>query len=375
MTATPQHTTPKRPIRVFHIITHLDVGGAERVAVNIAKSATPGFEYHIVEVIRSHTAFTRQLLTELQDAGIACHRAHMPDIRFHFLFERLAAMVFPLWFLPLYLRLRPDVIHSHTEVPDMSVCAFFRLFPWLRKCRVVRTIHNTRLWTGQRRLGAVIEKFFQRLNANVAISASVRDSYHKVYGERPYIIHNGVAPVDQQTYPELCQGRINVLFAGRLEHQKGVEHLLATLRRMKEDTRYFFHIIGDGSLRTCVEDAIRDIGNARLAPPVFGLSSYLASFECLFMPSEFEGLSIMSIEASLAGIPVVANDCPGLGDTLPPDWPLKVEGNSHDAYEQLFKEVIPNADLNTLGRQAQRFANEHFGIRRMQEAYENIYSE
>ena len=36
--------------RVFHIVSHFDVGGAERVAVNIAKSQTEGFEYHVVEL-------------------------------------------------------------------------------------------------------------------------------------------------------------------------------------------------------------------------------------------------------------------------------------------------------------------------------------
>ena len=29
-------------MRIFHIITHFDIGGAERVAVNIAKSQTTG---------------------------------------------------------------------------------------------------------------------------------------------------------------------------------------------------------------------------------------------------------------------------------------------------------------------------------------------
>lgn len=362
-----------RPKRIFHVVTHLDVGGAERVAVNIAKSATPGTEYHVVEVIRSRTAFTRRLLDELQASGIRCHRAHIPDIRFHFVMERIAALLFPLWFLPLYLRLRPDVIHSHTEVPDMSVFAFFRLCPWVRKCRVVRTVHNTRLWTGQKRLGNIIEPFFARLRANVAISPSVRDSYLEAYGERLGIIYNGVEPVVQRTYPDLRKGRTNILFAGRLEQQKGVEHLLETLRRLDGDPRYFFHIMGDGSLRGAVEHAIRGMANARLTPPVFGLSSYLASFSCLFMPSEFEGLSILSIEASLASLPVVANDCPGLGDTLPPEWPLKVTGNDHDAYEHLFRDVIPRSDLTALGTAACRYANEHFGIRRMQEAYERMY--
>ena len=42
---------------VFHIITHLDVGGAERVAFNIAKSDNPAIEYHIVEVVHSKYVF------------------------------------------------------------------------------------------------------------------------------------------------------------------------------------------------------------------------------------------------------------------------------------------------------------------------------
>ena len=37
--------------RIFHIISHFDMGGAERVALNIALSENPDFEYHIVEVV------------------------------------------------------------------------------------------------------------------------------------------------------------------------------------------------------------------------------------------------------------------------------------------------------------------------------------
>lgn len=31
---------------VFHIISRLDIGGAERVALNIAKSSSKDIEYH-----------------------------------------------------------------------------------------------------------------------------------------------------------------------------------------------------------------------------------------------------------------------------------------------------------------------------------------
>lgn len=40
-------------IKVFHIISHIDIGGAERVDINIATSKNPEFEYHVVEVVRS----------------------------------------------------------------------------------------------------------------------------------------------------------------------------------------------------------------------------------------------------------------------------------------------------------------------------------
>ena len=142
---------------------------------------------------------------------------------------------------------------------------------------------------------------------------------------------------------------------------------------MAGDGRYHFHVMGDGSLLPDVERAVARCGNATLTPPMYGLSGVLASFDCLFMPSEFEGLSIMSIEASMAGLPVVANDCPGLGDTLPPSWLLKVSGNDDEAFLRLFREVIPRSDLRSLGAEAKAYAMSRFGIRHMQEEYEKIY--
>ena len=57
-------------MRIFHIITHFDIGGAERVAVNIAKSQTTGMEYHLVEVVRGNGEFSQAFIKELHDCGI-----------------------------------------------------------------------------------------------------------------------------------------------------------------------------------------------------------------------------------------------------------------------------------------------------------------
>lgn len=185
--------------KVFHIVTHFDVGGAERVAVNIAKSRTEGYEYHVVELVRAHSQFTKVFTNELREAGIRYHRAHVPDVHFHYVFQRIAAIVFPLWFLPLMLKHRPAAVHCHTEMPDLAVWWFFTLFPrLLRRCKVVRTIHNTVLWTGLKNTGRRVERFFIRNGCNVAISQSVRDSYAKEYGQTPPIIYNGVEETPQR---------------------------------------------------------------------------------------------------------------------------------------------------------------------------------
>ena len=204
-------------MRVFHLITHFDLGGAERVAANIAVSRTPDMEYHVVEMVRGRSAYTPKFIAELRAEGVVCHRSLMPDVRFHFLFERIAALLFPLRMLYIMLRWRPDVIHSHTEAPDMCLYAFARLFPWmLRRTRIVRTLHNTRLWSGLPWLARHVEAFFGEHNASVAISDSVRDAYKERFGVVTPIIHNGVAAVEQRRYPGLPSDRINILFAGRL---------------------------------------------------------------------------------------------------------------------------------------------------------------
>ena len=385
-------------MRIFHLITHFSLGGAERVAANIAESQTHGMEYHVVEIMRGRTAYTPKFIGELENAGVRCHRSWMPDVSFHFLFERIAALLFPLRMLYIMLRWRPDVIHTHTETPDLALYVFSRVFPrMLRRVKIVRTIHNTRLWTGLPHTAQWVEAFFKSRNANIAISDSVRDSYADRFGEVATIINNGVAEIEQKDYFNIStpQGvhlsqvhqqhlntstsqHLNLLFAGRLEPQKGVVVLCKVLKMLAGDARFFFTIAGDGSQRTLVEQTLAEIAaegkplNAELVPPIFGLAGYMQSFDYLFMPSEFEGLSMLSMEASLNRLPVIANACPGLADTLPANWSLLAHGNNLDDYRRIFN-LLSTADRDALTQQAYAFAKERFSVRTMQERYEAWY--
>lgn len=361
-------------IRVFHIISHFDVGGAERVAANIAMSKSEGVEYHLVEIMRGNSAFTRQFIKELQSAGVICHRSLIPDINFHYVVERLAALLFPLRFLLIWLRWHPDVVHTHTETPDLATFAAFNFLPFLKKkCQIVRTIHNTRLWTGQAKMGRRVELFMMANSQNIAISQAVGNAYRNMYGEPTAIIYNGMAQVEQLPYPTLRSGKLNILFAARFEPQKGIKTLVEIVKRMAKDERYFFHIHGNGSMREFVVAELRELDNVEVGEPIFGVAKYMASFDYLLMPSEHEGLALTPIEASLAGLPTIINHAEGLYETLPEGWKLTVYNNNVDEYIHLFEDIITKASRTQLAEEAQQFALENFTLVKMRREYEKVY--
>lgn len=354
-------------IKVLHIITHFDIGGAERVAINIAKSHSKGFEYHIMEVVRAKGTFTKQLIQECKDDNIKIHRSLIGN-------SKLAILLFPLVFLFYIVKIRPNIIHSHTEIPDLAIFLWRRTYGlFFRKIKYVRTIHNTQLWNKWERIGNKVEAYFKKNTTTVTISSSTQQSFYYEYRIKTPIIYNGIQETKQNPFKGIIPNRINILFAGRLEPQKGIETLVEVIKALQNDERFFFHIIGDGSMKNKV-DEISSFNNVRHYSKIYNLSSYLNSFDYLFMPSLHEGLALMPIEAAFAKVPTIINRCPGLKDTLPNDWELAVDNNDIPKFLDIFKHLNEEEKTN-LGYKAYNFALEYFSIYKMQTKYESMYLE
>lgn len=71
------------------------------------------------------------------------------------------------------------------------------MFFWVNP-KYIHTIHNTELWNEWKGIGKMVERFYVKHQCNIAISL-----------------------VEQEPFPYLVENKVNVLFAGRLEHQKG----------------------------------------------------------------------------------------------------------------------------------------------------------
>ncbi|MBF1563323.1 MAG: glycosyltransferase, partial [Prevotella salivae] len=151
--------------------------------------------------------------------------------------------------------------------------------------------------------------------------------------------------------------------------------LIEIIKSQKDSAIYHFHVIGGGSLASLLTAELGGFTHVSIREPLFNLASFLASFDFLLMPSRHEGLSILALEANFNGLPAIINACPGLHETLPNDWPLRVEHNDLNTYLHLFNDVLPVINRHELQTIARQFAEKHFSMRSMREGYERLYAQ
>ncbi len=122
-----------------------------------------------------------------------------------------------------------------------------------------------------------------------------------------------VEPID------LPPGRVNFLFAGRLEPIKGADVLIRAMAELRNNgCNMHLYMAGNGSqenaLRALVhelkiEDRVTFLGFLTEAP----LASYLRAVDAVVIPSRSEALPVVLTEAARLGTPAVASDVGDVG--------------------------------------------------------------
>lgn len=166
-----------------------------------------------------------------------------------------------------------------------------------------------------------LDGHWRRLAGRIAVSTTARQFAHRHFPGEYRVIPNGVDVrrfhPDVPPRPELMDGRLNVMFVGRLDPRKGLPVLLDAfprLRRAVPEARLV--VVGSSFLRGWLErrldPAEREHALFVGAVPAAELPSWYASSHVVVSPAlRNESFGIVLLEAMAAGRPVVASDIPG----------------------------------------------------------------
>jgi glycosyltransferase involved in cell wall biosynthesis len=151
-----------------------------------------------------------------------------------------------------------------------------------------------------RRAPRLARGVLRRARLVIAASTALAESARALGAQDVRVIPSGVdlpLEVGEEASPP------EVLYAGRLSPEKGVEELVAAADGLK------LVVAGDGPLRTRVPDALGFVPHGELQ----GLYARAAVVAC---PSRREGFGVACLEAMAHGRPVVATDVGGLRDLV-----------------------------------------------------------
>lgn len=224
-----------------------------------------------------------------------------------------------------------DVVHAHSSKAGLMV----RLLPrWLFPSVRVYTPHAFRTLSPdlprlKYLLYGGIEWLLGRYCCDRIIAVSPDEMAHALRLKIPHgrlrLIVNGIgAPprVDRGELRDrlgLRSGELCVGFVGRLTYQKAPERLLAALCQLKDRRPEIVAVIvGDGDRRSKIEAMIREQG---LADRIRFLSSWqgwelMAAFDIFVMPSRYEAMPYVLLEALSMGLPVVTTRVCGASLTV-----------------------------------------------------------
>jgi len=326
-------------IRVLRLCSVFEPPASALVGKGVRFDPIGGMQNHTAELTRAldrrgivQTVLTTRPPTAPYFQRLGDHarviRVGFPLRRFRQLYAPQAAIVAPI------LALRADLVHVHLG-EDLAVLPVGTAAARLHRLPLVLTIHTSLRHTLAisdlrsavlKALGGPIERWGEH-SAEAVLAITPRLSRllvsDGVEEDRIHLIPPGVNPsLFEGPFedPFSGVGKPRVLFVGRLAPQKGVRALVAAAGLLK-DPRAQVLLVGDGPERLALEREAERLGvGGRLHFVGFlahdRLPAVMSHADLLVLPSLYEELGTVLLEAIQVGLPIVASKTGGIPDVI-----------------------------------------------------------
>ena len=362
-------------MRVMHIVPGLGGGGAERMATDLARTLNgQRFEVGVISLFGPLGTNLGEILARDGVPVWYLDKRRGFDPR---MFVRVARIL---------EHFRPHVVHTHSYVLRYALAyMLIRRIP-----AMVHTVHNLAErevdWPGR----LIHRVAFRQGVIPVAIAEEVANSLRRLYGIDGFpLIPNGI-PVADFHGPSVDRAEWrrregftarDVLFicVAGLRVQKNHALLLDSFARgPASDPRAHLLSVGRGELGPDIEKQAKALGLGERVH-LLGLRSdvpeILNAADVFTLSSDWEGNPLSVMEAMAAGKPVICTAVGGVPELVEDGrCGLLVPPRDAEALARAMSYTLENPKARTsMGNAAARRAVEHFDLKVMTEAYEDLY--
>ena len=372
-----------QPLKVVCLTPHLFIGGAERLMIDIfSRLDRQRFQPQWC-CLEGSSADSASWRLELERAGIEV-AVLASDQKPKQQVGRLWRLIVIGWRLWRYLRKnRPDIVQTQLFADVYRPIARLAGVP-----TIISVEHNLDYdepaWT---RLAKIISRW--AVDGIIAVSKAVKQDiiqrYHYLPGKIE-VIYNGVdldkffKSIDRSHLASQSQPVWRLGAIGRLTKQKGFDVLIEALAALPKEINWQCSIAGSGPQASYLNSLVArlDLNNQiKLVGLQTDVPKFLAGLDLLVVPSRWEGLGLVILEAGAAGVPVVASQVDGIVEIVShQNNGYLVEAGSVNQLTKGLTDVLTAASSDerlTWAINLQKTVKENFSIIKTVEGYQNYY--
>lgn len=342
-------------MRILQVITLCELGGAQSVVANLSNKLCENHEVIVAAGEGDGKMF------DLLDSRIKTER--IPS-----LVRRLSPVdeikaIFAM--RKLYRKYHPDIIHLHSSKAGLLGRIAFP------KQKTVYTVHGFDSIRIAYRKFLPLEKLLQKKCAAIAGVSRYDEKNLIAEGITRNVstVYNGIykpAPLASAPFDQIKGYEGKVLCIARLAPPKNHELFIQVAKRLSE---YAFIWIGNQNEPDFdIPDNVFFMGN------IPGAGAYTAYADIFMLPSNYEGLPMVIIEALANGTPVVASAVGGISELLDGSNGFAVENDADKMAAKIKVIMTASADRKTaMKRAAAETYQTKFTVDKMTDGYLDIY--
>lgn len=325
-------------MKVIHIVTTIDLGGAEKQLLVLATcQKEKGLDVEII-FLKGKPA----LLNDFIAAGITVN-SEFSNLTFFRQFRKLSTMRMA----------KNKVFHAHLPRAEL-LCSLS-----LKKGTFLVTRHNAEQFfpKANKFISILLSRFvlaraFASISISKAVSDFLRSSFELGLNSPNYVIYYGLP--ERKVFPKkLKQPPLKYLQIGTIARhvrQKNIPLLLETFKTLTEIDGFEgkLSIVGSGPLTEELKTLSKHLGienSIEWLSQTRDVAKVYQSLDVFVLTSHYEGFGLVLLEAMQQGVPIVARKVSAIPEVLGEEHPGLLESSNPNDFAHRIIEIVKSQEL------------------------------